>query len=426
MDRAAHGLYLIGLSHHEAPLSVRERLVLPVSTLRDSLREIVAQRVADEAAILSTCNRTEIYCTARDPEPARRWLSALDSRKRPEEALPYIQVAADKMAALHAFKVASGLDSMVIGEPQITGQFKSAFAEARGAGTVGAILNRLCDSSLAVAKKIRTETPVSEASLSMPALSVKLARRIFPDVAELRVLFVGAGEMIEIGMGRFAEAGAGSIAVANRTASKSVPLARRFGAGRIPFEQVPDALPEFDVVYTCTSSAIPLVGKGALERALIKRKRRPMLLIDLGVPRDVEPEAGRLEDIMLYTVDDLGAMAAKAGALRESSLAEASAIAEMHSRRFLDWMRARPKADLVAQVRGHAEDARAAELERALRELRSGKPPEEVVENLSKRLAAKLLHPPTRLFGGAELDENLESQARSLYGRAGHGAQDGD
>ena len=413
----ASELYAIGLSHHGAPLSIRERIVLPVSMMRESLIELSSIKSVGEVTLLSTCNRTEIYCTTEEPEGVKRWLSNLDSQRRPAETLEYIRINANEQAAFHAFKVASGLDSMVIGEPQITGQFKTAFAEARGAGTAGAILNRLCEKSLSVAKRVRAETPLSEASLSIPALSVKLAKRIFPDIAETKILFVGIGEMIEIGMARFSAAPARSLSIANRTTGKAKPLAERYKAKRIPFEQVLDALPEFDIVYSCTSSAIPIIGKGALERALRKRKHRPMLLIDLAVPRDIEPEAGQLDDAFLYTVDDLGAMAAKAGKIRASSLSEANAIIEFYSKRFQEWMCARPQASLMSELRNSAEAIREAELEGALKQIRKGEPAEEVVRSMSRRITRKLLHPPTRLLGSASVGDEEKQMLARLYER---------
>ncbi len=408
-------LYSIGLSHHATPISMRERLSLPASMVRDSLRDLCAGRSVQEAAILSTCNRTEVYCTGKDPEPVRQWLSRLDSLNRPEETVGYIRIESNEAAAFHAFKVASGLDSMVIGEPQITGQFKLAFVEARSAGTLGTVLGRLCDQSLSVAKKIRTETALGQASVSLPSLTTKVAKRIFPQPEENTVLFIGSGEMIEIGMERFSRLPVRSVSLSNRTVGKVNSLAKRFGATRIPFEQIPDALHEFDIVYSSTSSSIPIIGKGALERALKRRKRRPMLLIDLAVPRDIEPEAERLDDVFLYTVDDLGRMAANAGLLRESALGEANTIAGIHSRRFLEWMRTRPRSSAISDIRSLAARIRDAEISKAMRQIKAGKPPDEVLKAMSYRLTSKLLHAPTRLIGSDRLGEEEEALLRDLY-----------
>lgn len=417
-------LFLVGVNHHETPIGIRERMAFPVSVVPDLLRDLRARPGVREAAMLSTCNRTEVYCTGRDVGPVRQWLSSLDARGNPGEVLRHIRSEANGRAVSHAFRVASGIDSMVVGEPQITGQFKAAFADARQIGATGTVLNRLCEQSLAVAKRIRSETALGAASVSMPALAVKIARRIFPDISRTRVLFVGSGEMVEIGMAHFGEAPAQSMSVSNRTASKAAQLAGRFGAGRVPFEQLLDSLHGFDIVYTCTSSAIPVLGKGALERALRARKRRPMLLIDLAVPRDIEPEAAALDDVFLYSVDDLGAMSRRAGKIRSDSLAEANLIAEAHSRRFIEWLDSRARVPAVRGIREASERIGAAEVERALGLLRKGRDPEEVVRALGRRITSRLSHPPTRMatsdkMGGEEaalLSELYASVARDNDG----------
>ncbi len=416
-------LFLIGVDHHAAPIGIRERMAFPVTVVRDLVRDLRAQPGVREAAMLSTCNRTEIYCTGRDPEPVRAWLSGLDAKKNPEEALRYIRSEANERAAFHAFRVASGIDSMVIGEPQITGQFKSAFADARQAGAAGTVLTRLCEQSLAVAKKIRHETALGNASVSMPALAVKIARRIFPDVSRTNALFVGTGEMVEIGMAHFKDAPAQSLSVSNRTASKASRLAGRFGARRVPFEQLLDSLHEFDIVYACTSSAIPVLGKGALERALKRRKRRPMLLIDLAVPRDIEPEVARLDDVFLYTVDDLGAMSARAGKIRSDSLAEANLIAESHSRRFIEWLDSRARVPAVTEIRAASQRIGDSEVERAIALVRKGKDPEDVIRSLGRRITARLSHPPTRMATSARLGKEEAALLGEMYASV---ARDGD
>jgi len=320
-------LYALGLNHQTAPLAVRERVVFHVERLRDALSE-VKRGLASEAAILSTCNRTELYFEGEEPAAAAQWLAQYH-RFRPEELSPYLYTLPRDQAVRHAFRVASGLDSMVLGEPQILGQMKEAARAAESAGTLGTVLHRLFQRSFAVAKEVRSTTQVGAASVSMAAAAVKLAARIFPSLREQKVLFIGAGEMIELCATHFAAQGPARITVANRTLERASRLAHRFNARALELKALAEQLHEYDIVVSCTASSLPILGKGLVERALRARRRRPMFMVDLAVPRDIEPEVAELDDVFLYTVDDLAGIVSENLDARRSSVEQAEAIIDM-------------------------------------------------------------------------------------------------
>ena len=297
-------LYALGLNHTTAPLEVREQVAFQLETLGQALRDLIGRPRVKEAAILSTCNRTEVYFHGAEPAPVTEWLA--DFHHVPKSSLsPYLYTLPQEEAVAHAFRVASGLDSMVLGEPQILGQMKHAVKTAESAGSLGLVLNRLFQRTFAVAKDVRSSTDIGSASISMAAASVKLAERIFPSIAEQRVLFIGAGEMIDLAATHFAAKRPRSITVANRTLERGAQLAARFGADAITLSELPERLAGFDIIVTSTASSLPILGKGMLERAIKVRRHAPMFIVDLAVPRDVEPEAAELDDVFLYSVDDL-------------------------------------------------------------------------------------------------------------------------
>src|SRR5438105_3373455 len=300
-------LYALGLNHQTAPLAIRERVVFHVERLREALTEI-KRSLAREAAILSTCNRTELYVAGDDAAAGAPQLSewlARYHRFEPDGLRPYLHTLARERAVRHVFRVASGLDSMVLGEPQILGQLKQAPRAAESAGTRGTLLHKLFQRSFAVAKEVRSTTQVGAASVSMAAAAVRLAARIFPSLKDQRVLFIGAGEMIELCATHFAAQAPARLTVANRTLERAQKLAHRFNARAIELKSLAEHLHEHDIVVSCTASSLPILGKGLVERALRARRRRPIFMVDLAVPRDIEPEAAELDDVFLYTVDDL-------------------------------------------------------------------------------------------------------------------------
>ena len=390
----AASLFTLGLNHQTAPLAVRERVVFHVERLQDALGEL-QRSFAREAAILSTCNRTELYVAGEKPDELAQWLARYH-RFAPEELQPYLYTLPHEQAVRHAFRVASGLDSMVLGEPQILGQMKEAARAAQCAGTLGSLLHRLFQRSFAVAKEVRSTTQIGAASVSMAAAAVKLAARIFPSLKDQSVLFIGAGEMIELTATHFAAQAPARIAVANRTLERAERLAARFNARAIELRSLGEQLHEYDIVVSCTASSLPILGKGLVERALRARRRRPIFMVDLAVPRDIEQEAGELDDVFLYTVDDLAGIVSANLDSRRSALEQAEAIIETQVGQFMRWMRLRDGAPLIRELRSQADAARREELERALKALARGEDPAKVVEALSRSLTGKLMHGPTQ------------------------------
>ncbi len=407
-------LFALGLNHHTAPLAVRERVVFHVERLREALGEI-KQGLASEAAILSTCNRTELYLAADCPPAAvAGWMAGYHRLER-DELQRYLYTLPREQAVRHAFRVASGLDSMVLGEPQILGQMKQAARAAESAGTLGTVLHRLFQRTFAVAKEVRSTTRVGSASVSMAAAAVKLAARIFPSLKDQRVLLVGAGEMIELCATHFAAQAPARIAVANRTLERAQALAHRFNGEALELKSLPERLHEFDIVVSSTASSLPILGKGLVERALRARRRRPMFMVDLAVPRDIEPEAAELDDVFLYTVDDLAHIVSENRNARRSAVEQAEAIIETQVGQFMHWMQVRESVPLIRALREHGEQARRQELERALRLLARGDSAASVLEALSQGLTNKLLHAPTQALNEIAGDERralAESIAR--------------
>jgi glutamyl-tRNA reductase len=387
-------LYALGLNHQTAPLAVRERVVFHVERLREALAEIT-RGPAREAAILSTCNRTELYLAGEEPAAAAQWLAQYHSLA-PGELAPYLYTHAAGPAVRHAFRVASGLDSMVLGEPQILGQMKEAARAAESAGTLGTVLHKLFQRSFAVAKEVRSTTQVGATSVSMAAAAVKLAARIFPSLKDQGVLLIGAGEMIELCATHFAAQGPARLTVANRTVERAQKLAHRFNGQAIELKDLAHHLHQHDIVVSCTASSLPILGKGLVERALRARRRRPMFMVDLAVPRDIEQEAGELDDVFLYTVDDLGEIVSANLDKRRAAVVQAEAIIDTQVGQFMDWMQLRGSVPLIRQLRDQAEETRRQELDRALKALARGDDPAAVLDALSQGLTNKLLHAPTQ------------------------------
>ncbi|HYL88495.1 MAG TPA: glutamyl-tRNA reductase [Burkholderiales bacterium] len=392
-------LYALGLNHQTAPLAIRERVVFHVERLRDALTEM-RRTLVREAAILSTCNRTELYVAGEEPAAVAQWLARYH-RFEPDGLRPYLYTLPREQAVRHVFRVASGLDSMVLGEPQILGQMKEAARAAESAGTLGTLLHKLFQRSFAVAKEVRSTTQVGAASVSMAAAAVRLAGRIFPSLKDQNVLFIGAGEMIELCATHFAAQGPARMTVANRTLERAEKLAHRFGARTMELKGLSDQLHEYDIIVSCTASSLPILGKGLVERALRARRRRPIFMVDLAVPRDIEPEAAELDDVFLYSVDDLAQIVSANIDARRSSVAQAEAIIDGQVGQFMHWMQVRQSVPLIRALRGRADEARREELERALRMLARGEEPAKVMDALSQGLVNKLMHAPTQALNEA-------------------------
>jgi len=400
-------IFALGLNHQTAPLTMREKVVFHVERLGEALGE--AKRVlAPEAAILSTCNRTELYLSGERQEEKRaavaEWLAKYHGVD-PRELTPCLYALPREQAVRHAFRVASGLDSMVLGEPEILGQMKEAVRSAEAAGTLGTVLHKLFQRSFAVAKEVRTTTQVGAHSVSMAAAAVKLAGRIFPSLKDQKVLFIGAGEMIELCATHFAAQGPARITVANRTLERAEALAHRFNARAIELRELAQCLHEHDIVVSCTASSLPILGKGMVERALKARRRLPMFMVDLAVPRDIEPEVGELDDVFLYTVDDLKGVVQGNQDARRSAVEQAEVIIDTQVGQFMHWMQVRESVPLIRALRDKAEDARRFEVERALKLLAKGDDPKQVLETLSQGLTNKLMHAPTQALNEATGEE---------------------
>ena len=409
-------LFTLGLNYQTAPLAIRERVVFQAERLRSALAELTQREPVKEVAILSTCNRTELYCALGEPQAALEWLAGYH-RVQPQELKPYLYTLPHGEAVRHAFRVASGLDSMVVGEPQILGQMKEAARVAESAGTLGTLLNKLFQRSFAVAKEVRSNTGIGANVVSMAAAAVRLAGRIFPSLAEQKVLLIGAGEMIELAATHFAAQRPRGMAVANRTLERAESLARRFNAEAIELRDLPERLPEYDIIISCTASSLPIIGKGTMERTVRARRHRPIFMVDLAVPRDIEAEVAEMDDVFLYTIDDLAATVREGIDARQSAVAQAEAIIESQVGSFLHWMKTREIVPLIRQLRESAEEARSREVERSVRMLARGDDPKAVLEALSHGLTNKLMHAPTEALnqGGDEAAESLKALVARLY-----------
>ncbi len=408
-------LFALGMNHQTAPLELREKVVFAAERLQSALAELVQAKPVTEAAIISTCNRTEIYGASGEPGAALEWLAGYH-RMSSHELKPYVYALPQGEAVRHAFRVAAGLDSMVLGEPQILGQMKDAARAAASAGTLGTTLNRLFQRSFAVAKEVRSNTRIGANVVSMAAAAVKLAGRIFSSVGEQKILFIGAGEMIELCATHFSAQHPRAMAFANRTPERAQALAQRFNARALLLRELPEVLAEFDIVVSCTASSLPIIGKGLVESAIRTRRHRPVFMVDLAVPRDIEPEVGSMDDVFLYCLDDLAALVREGIDERQSAVVQAEAIIETQVDSFLHWMRGRERVPLIRQLRETGETARRAELERALRALARGEDPKTVLDALSHGLTNKLLHAPTQAInqGDRAGDENGEVLTRAI------------
>jgi glutamyl-tRNA reductase len=401
----------LGLNHVSAPVSVRERVSLPEDLVRPALTALrqAFGGAVKEAAILSTCNRTELYCAA-EPHVAERLPSWLAEFNQIEAGAlePHMYLHGRDEAVRHAFRVASGLDSMVLGEPQILGQMKDAVRAAEEAGALGTLLHQLFQRTFSVAKEVRSTTAIGAQSVSMAAAAVRLAERVFGDLAQCKVLFIGAGEMIELCATHFAARQPASIVVANRTLERAENLANRFSAGTMRLADLPDRLAQFDVVVSCTASTLPLLGLGMVERATRQRKRKPMVMVDLAVPRDIEPEVSQLDDIYLYSVDDLGAVVQSGTDARRAAVVQAESIIDARVRNFMHWMQVRANVPVIRDLQTTAQSIQMLELERARRLLAKGESPEAVLEQLAHGLTQKYLHGTMTALNQSDATERQE------------------
>ena len=405
-------LYALGINHHSAPLDVREKLAFAPDRQGEALIDLAGQPGVAEAVLVSTCNRTEIYCRADDAHAPRAWLEA-QAAKAGLALAPHLYSHTDEAATRHAFRVAAGLDSMVLGEPQILGQVKQSVRVAQAMGTLGQVLDRLFQKTFSVAKQVRSETALGAQSLSMAAAATKLAQNLFGDLSRTRVCLIGVGEMVELAATYFVAQRPQAVVVANRTLARGEEFAGRFAAQAIALAELPARIAEFDIVITGTSSALPILGKGLIERALKARRRRPMFIVDFAVPRDVEAEVASLEDVFLYTIDDLGSIVQQGAQHRLSAVADAEAIIERHVVDFRASQGARAAVPAIVELRRRAEQYRETELAKARGRLARGDDPGTVLESLAKGLANKFLHHPSHALARAGEGER-EALARAI------------
>lgn len=391
-------IWAIGLNHNTAPLDLRGRFAYTLDQIDPALRSLRSSLSGNpENALLSTCNRTEIYGSGSvaNLNETIDWL-AHSSGVPPALLRSHAYVLQGDQAARHAFRVASGLDSMVLGEPQILGQMKTAVRAAEDAGAMGLMLHQLFQRTFSVAKDVRSNTDIGSHSISMAAAAVRLASQLFENLEDIKVLFVGAGEMIELAVAHFAAKKPKRMVITNRTMTHGEKLAHRFGAEVMPLADLPECLHDFDAVISCTASTLPIIGLGAVERALKRRKNRPMFMIDLAVPRDIEFEVKALQDVYLYTLDDLARVVQINQTSRHAAIAQAEIIIDAGVQGVMHWLAERHPikgvVPLIQQLQAQADNWRALEISRAKKSLARGDSMDTVLEELSRGLTRKMLH----------------------------------
>ncbi len=424
-------LIALGISHHSAAVEVRERVAFAPEQVGEALVDACESTGVEEVVILSTCNRTELYAIVPEGfEPGAKAREMIDWMAnyhhlsvRELHQCAYCHEGAQ--ALRHLVQVASGLDSMVLGEPQIFGQLKSAYVVATEAGTVGSELIRLFPRVFAVAKRVRTDTAIGENPVSVAYAAVNLAGHIFADMSRCNALLVGAGETIELVARHLIGAGVSQIVIANRTLGRARELAQKFGAEAVLLAEIPAQLADADIVITSTASQLPILGKGAVEQALKVRKHRPFLMIDIAVPRDIEPQVGELRDVYLYTVDDLREIVDQNLRNRSSEARKADVIIDEGVRQYMEEVRSLAAVDTVREYRALAEQLRDRELQRALRALARGEDPRQIIAHLSRAITNKLIHAPTAGLKQASVEgrQDVIHGARRLLGLEGRAPQ---
>ncbi len=411
-------LVAIGINHTSAPVNIREQIAFNADKLPSALASLHLLPGVLEAAIISTCNRTEIYCHINDEYDCNidNWLHEFHQLV-PESLNQYLYRHQNKDAIQHLFRVACALDSMVLGEPQILGQIKTAYSQALNSKTIGKSLGRLFQHTFTVAKQVRTDTEIGSSPVSVAFAAVSLAKQIFSNLAESTALLIGAGETIELAARHLHDNGVGRIIIANRTLERAHTLAEQVNGYAISLSEMPAHLAEADIVISSTASQLPILGKGTVERALKQRKRRPIFMVDIAVPRDIEQEVSTLEDIYLYCVDDLHEIIQENLQSRREAALQAEEIIEAQVENFIAWLRTQDAVPVIRAIRDIAETESNHLLKKSLKQLEQGQDAEKVLSELARTLTNKLLHEPSRQLrqSGSNTDNNLIEAARSLF-----------
>ena len=410
-------LLAFGINHNTAPLAIREQVAFAPESLEQALVDACQSTPLSEVAILSTCNRTEIYAVgSTDLAPLLDWLLT-HTQMGPEQLRQCCYCYRDEQAVAHMMKVACGLDSLVLGEPQILGQMKSAYAVANQARSLGSALHGVFQRVLGVAKRVRSETAIGENPVSVAYAAVTLAQQIFSDLKQDTALLIGAGDTIQLVARHLQEQGVARLIVANRTLHRAQALSRELGAEPILLADIPEYLPHADIVISSTASQLPLLGKGAVESALKKRKHKPMFMLDIAVPRDIEEQVGKLDDVYLYTVDDLQVVIDQNKRSRVAAADKAQEIIAEGVEQYRRAMREQDAAGTIRAYRQQAQEISATELHKARRALAAGGDPEQLLEQLARGLTNKLLHPPCASLrrASAEGRGELVASARQLF-----------
>ena len=411
-------LIALGINYNTAPVAIRERLAFPAEGLDHALQHLWKAKNISEAAILSTCNRTEFYCESKidNQQVLVDWI-AENRQIEPDDFIPYLYSYQDNHFIRHIFRVACGLDSMILGEPQILGQMKTAYQAANDAGTLGRYLGKLFQHTFSAAKKVRTDTAIGSSPVSVAFAAVQLAQKIFDKLSEQTALLIGAGETIELTARHLHQQGIGQIIIANRTYDKAHNLAVQFNGYAIALSELPKHLPEADIVVSSTASQLPILGKGLLESAIKKRKHKPIFMVDLAVPRDIEAEVAQLKDVYLYTVDDLQNTIDENMNSRRQAAEQAEEIIDTQVEYFLGWLRSQGAQSTIKDYRLQAELIREEILKKSLKQLNNGVDPEETLKRLAHSLTNKLIHTPSIQIREAGINErpDLIAAARELF-----------
>lgn len=405
-------LLALGINHKTASVDLRERVAFSPEKMKQALTQLENHPEVHSGVIVSTCNRTELYCdvTQQGPGLMIDWLSKFHQINT-EELMPSLYFHEEQAAVRHLMRVSCGLDSLVLGEPQILGQVKQSYSDSRDSQVIQGMLEKLFHKTFTVAKRVRTETDIGGNAVSVAFAACTLAKQIFESLEEATVLLVGAGETIELVSRHLVEQGCNRLIVANRTKERAENLAQEFGAEVISLPEIPEHLHRADIVISSTASPLPIIGKGMVEKAIKARRHQPMLLVDIAVPRDIEQEVGELSDAYLYSVDDLHSIVEKNREQRKVAAIQAEAIVSEESAAFMSWIRSLEAVDSIRQYRCQAEELKSDLLTRSLQALANGGDPEKVLVELSNKLTNKLIHAPTRAMQQAAKEGEPEKLA---------------